>query len=414
MSLAYRFARSEDVPAVARLIPHSFSHATRTPEWWEEQLQQTAYGDGPEILWVGEDQGRIVAACQLHRLRQWIAGADLPMMGLGTVVMAPTHRKRGLAGELVASGVRAARARGEVASVLYPFRASFYRKQGYGLAGEVLQYLIPPESLPDSELRFRVELVDTAEGRSQVRALYTRWAREQTGQVARTDRVWDELVSAPDRGLAAFRGDNGELQGYALVVYRTDLPVQDRFLDVEELVWTTGDARRGLYAWLSSMGDQWRQILLRALPEHRLGDWLSEPRLPHGAAPAWKLWFPSATLMRGPMFRLLDAAAAWQTRAVAPDASLTVALDVQDPQVPDNAGAWRLRLEGGQVAVERGGGPADLSLQLRIDSLSRLFIGALPPSAAVAADLASADRPERLPLLDRALALPQPWTWDRF
>jgi predicted acetyltransferase len=39
--------------------------------------------------------------------------------------------------------------RGDLASALYPFRVTFYERLGYGLAGEVLQYQLPPESLPD-------------------------------------------------------------------------------------------------------------------------------------------------------------------------------------------------------------------------------------------------------------------------
>jgi hypothetical protein len=55
-----------------------------------------------------------------------------------------------------------------------------------------------------------------------------------------------------------------------------------------------------------------------------------------------------------------------------------------------------------------------MTLRLGISALSRIYIGVLPPSAAVAAGLAETDRPERLPALDAALRLPEPWTFDRF
>jgi hypothetical protein len=117
------------------------------------------------------------------------------------------------------------------------------------------------------------------------------------------------------------------------------------------------------------------------------------------------------------MFRLLDLAGAWSRRAVAPGAALTMALDVQDAQLADNAGAWRIRLEGGRAQVERGAptGDADVTLSLGIETLSRIFVGALSPSAAVRAERAAVGRgAERLAELDLALALPQPWTFDRF
>ena len=109
MSVTFRFLQVDELPSVARLITHSFPHHTRTPEWWTEQLRDTLYGGGPEVIWLGEEEGRIVAACQLHRLHQWVAGAALPVMGMATVTIAPTHRRRGIAGALVASGLAAAR-----------------------------------------------------------------------------------------------------------------------------------------------------------------------------------------------------------------------------------------------------------------------------------------------------------------
>jgi predicted acetyltransferase len=417
LSITFRFVHPDEIHSVARLITHSFPHPTRTADWWTEQLRHTLYGEGPEILWVGVEQGRVVAACQLHRLSQWIAGTAIPVMGMATVTIAPTHRRRGLAGEMVASGLAAARARGELASALYPFRITFYEKLGYGLAGEALQFRLPTEVFPVGEERAGVEMADSPAALADLRDFYRRWAVTQTGQMVRAERVWDFLLSTPDHAVALYRGPGGEVEGYALVVYRTDVPVGGRFLEVEEIAWLTPGARRGLLAWIGTLGDQWRQVVIRALPAHHLEESLREPRLPAGSEIRWGLWFPSATLLRGPMFRLLDLAGAWSRRAVAPGAALTMALDVQDAQLADNAGAWRIRLEGGRAQVERGAptGDADVTLSLGIETLSRIFVGALSPSAAVRAERAAVGRgAERLAELDLALALPQPWTFDRF
>src|SRR5690606_25959342 len=135
-------------------------------------------------------------------------------------------------------------------------------------------------------------------------------------------------------------------------------------------------ARRGLYAWLASLGDQWQQIVMRALPGERLGDWLSEPRLPHGAAPAWRLSSPSATLMTGPMFRLLDVRAAFEGRRIEPAPTIAVAIEVVDPLFQENCGSWRIALDAGRSIVERTGA-LDLSLRMDISTLSRIFVGAL-------------------------------------
>jgi len=356
-----------------------------------------------------------VAACQVHPLRQWVAGELIPMAGVGTVAISPTHRKRRLGAELVTAALREARQRGDLASALYPFRVSFYQKLGYGNAGEALQHLVPPETLPDSPERMRVEILGGDAGRAEALKLYGRWAAAQNGQLDRPDRVWTGHCTEADRALFGYRDASGELEGYALVRYRTDLAPEVRYLEVEELIWTGADARRGLYGWLSSLGDQWQQILMRSLPAHRLGDWLREPRLPRGAAPAWGLWAAAATLMMGPMFRLLDVEKAWARRRVVAAAKLSVAIEVRDAQIAENDGAWLLQMEDGSVTAGRGGvGGADFSLKLDISTLSRLYIGSLSATAAVNAGLAECDRPDSLSRLDAALPVSEPWTFDRF
>lgn len=412
-TLNYRFASPDDVPAAVQLVRHSFPGPSRPPEWWSEQLRDPRHGGGPEVLFLGEDAGRIVAGLQLHRFQQWISGEAMPCAGVGTVTIAPTHRKRGLAAELMTMALRAARERGDIVSALYPFRTSFYRKLGYGNADEALQYQVPPEVLPDSEERLRVELLQSDESRAEALRLFNDWAATQTGQMVREARVWDHLCTMPDRGLVGYRAASGALEGYALVFYRADLPPQNRFLEVEELVWTSTAARRGLYAWLASLGDQWQQILIRALPSQRLGDWIREPRLPWGAAPTWSLWNPAATLLMGTMFRLVDVEGALARRRIATTISLSFTVQLRDTAIAENDGAWRVTMEAGRVRLERSAaGDADLSLD--VSTLSRLFIASLPATAALEARLLECSRPELLPALDTALALPEPWTFHRF
>jgi predicted acetyltransferase len=407
----YRLAAPDDIADAARLAAHSFPAPERTPDWWEARLREPVYGGGPDTLFIGCDDRRMAAACQIHPLRQWIAGEAMPMTGVGTVAIAPTHRRQGRAGELVGEALRVGRERGDIVSALFPFRIAFYQRLGYGLAGEALQYLVPPATLPDSAERHRVELLDTDELRDEALALYNRWAAAQTGQLYRTPAMWLQTTAEAGRALFGYRSHRGELEGYALVIYRID--TQPRFLEVDELVWTSEPARRGLYAWLGSLGDQWQQILLRSLPSHRLGDWLSEPRLPHGAAPSWRLSSPSATLMTGSMFRLLDVRAAFEGRRIEEAPTIAVAVEVVDPLFQENCGSWRIALDAGRSIVERTGA-LDLSLRMDISTLSRIFVGALSPTQALRAGLLECDHTALLSVLDTALAMPEPWLFDRF
>jgi predicted acetyltransferase len=412
--LSFRLAVAGDVERIASLVAHSFPGAGRPLDWWREQLSVPAYGGEVETtLFVGEAGGRAVAACQLHPLQQWVGGEALAVAGVGTVAVAPTHRRRRLGAELMHAALQAARERGDVASALYPFRSSFYQQLGYGHAGDVLQYQVPPAALPDFPERQHVVLLDDDDARAEALALYGRWVRTQNGQLQRNARLWAQLTDGQDRVLVGYRAADGQLVGYALAVYRTELPPQARYLEVDELVWLTPAARRGLYGWLASLGDQWQQLLVRALPSQRMGDWIREPRLPSGSAPGWRLWVPAATLLSGTMFRIVHMQRAWEQRRVAVGPPLGITLDVRDAQIDDNAGGWRLVLDEGRAVVERNtSGAADVRLDM--STLSRLFIGSLRATAAHEAGLLESSRPDQLHALDAALKLPEPWTFDRF
>ncbi len=414
MSETFRLAREEEVPELARLVTHSFPVPGRGVEWWENTLRTDPRG-ALDALWVGESGGRLAAGCQILRFRQWIGGVPFPVMGLAMVAISPTHRRRGLAGRMVREAFRHSLQRGDVASALYPFRVTFYERLGYGLAGEVLQYQLPPESIPDDPgARARVSLVLGEEDRAAVRAVHDRWIRTQTGQVERAEGAWAPLWESPLHAVALYRGETGEPEGYATLRYRPDLPVATRFAEVEERAWLTPGAQRGIYAWLSSLGDQHAQLAYRAHPEEGFGDRVQEPRLPPGGAPGWGIWFPSATLLVGPMFRLLDLPAALAMRTAPEDVSASATLEVRDDDLPENAGRWHLRVEGGRMHAERAGGGAGPVLTLPVRVLSRIFIGAVSPSQAVAAGAAAVSDAPALEVLDRAFRVPRPWTFERF
>lgn len=415
MSLALRTGTVEDVPQFARIAAHSFPAVGYSLPEWEEYLRTDPRGTPEDTFWVGEEEGRLTAGCRLYRFEQWIGGARLPMMGLGTVAISATDRRRGLAGQLVASGLRHARERGEIVSALYPFRTSFYRRLGYAVAGEVVQYRLPPTAFPDHEGRRRVELVESSSARGEIASVYDRWAPGQTGQLVRPPHAWDPVWQRDTRHGALYRNEEDTPTGYLVYRYHTDAQRGWRGVEVEECAWLEPTARLALYGWLSSLRDQWDFIIYRAHPEEAFPELLGEIRYPAEGIPRWHFWFPTGVVLNGPMFRILDLPRAWTARPVHPPRPLVLALEVHDPQIEENSGSWTLRLEEGGVEVARGEAEtADLRMRLSIETLSRIFIAGISPSLAARAGTAEIDDARALPLLDAALALPRPWTFDRF
>ncbi len=414
MSLIFRSGQPGDIPACAQLGAHSFPGLGATLAEWEGLLTDSPHG-GTETLWVGEDDDRIVAFCRLLAFRQWVGGTAIPIMGLSTVAISPSERRRGIGKLLTSSALRESRRRGDLATALYPFRDSFYRSLGYGMAGEVQQFLLPPSALPDHPARRRVTLATLPADRPLLAGVYNQWASTQTGQLQRTERAWERVWEGDSRHGAVYRNDLGEPGGYVIFSYPGKAERGRRALEVEEIAWLDREARLGLYGWLSSLSDQWDFLLYRAHPEEAFPEHLSTLRGNLEGVPRWHFWFPASTTLYGPMFRLLDVEGAWSARPVHPGPPMSVALEVDDAEIAENSGEWVLRLADGRTTVTRGGGSSvDLRMKIGIEPLSRLFIGAIAPSTAVLAGLATSDRPDMLSRFDSLVCVPKPWTFDRF
>jgi hypothetical protein len=84
----------------------------------------------------------------------------------------------------------------------------------------------------------RVRLVDSADDLAGMKAVYDEAARSlQTGQLERTERSWAKSWGHDDQAAVVYWNEDGVPEGYCIVRYRADLPLDRRFLEVEERAW---------------------------------------------------------------------------------------------------------------------------------------------------------------------------------
>lgn len=158
-------------------------------------------------------QGRLVALAEGGRPRS--ACAILPRdcvvgdrrlrLGLiGYVVTAPEARGRGLARRVLAAAEDALRARGCVASLLWPDDAAFYERLGYRAVGAELDFELDPASLSALPRWAAVRPLDPRADADAVHAL----AMERPIRVERTVEETRALLATPGvDGRVALRGD---------------------------------------------------------------------------------------------------------------------------------------------------------------------------------------------------------------
>lgn len=411
--MALRPAQPDDVRPLAELWALAFPGEHSVADRVRILEQGGPYG-GLETAWVEEEGGRIVGAFRALRLTEYLAGTPLPMLGLASVAVSPSARRRGLGRRLCRHALRVGRERGDVVSILFPFRPAFYHALGWGLVGELHRYLFRPESLTQFGDPNDVRIAGP-EDRTSIAECYARVAPRSNGPIQRSERAWANHLDA--RGVHAFvYDDGGGVRGYLLAGYGRSRAPEQRVLHIRELIAEDDAAYRGLLGWIAAQRDQWRRVRYDARRDESFGHRLSDPR-PPGFRPARALYFPTARLLRGPMLRVLDVPAALSARTGwggEPGIALTLEIEVHDPELPENRGPWHLSIEEHGARVHpRGGTGADARLATDAATFAQIYAGELLPTTAARLGLAEIQGvPEAL---DRAFRVSQPfWLLDEF
>lgn len=342
-------------------------------------------------------------------------GALLPVLGVSSLAVVPSHRRRGILSALMAHGLGAAVERGEAAAVLHSAEYPVYGRYGFAPAtrhgGFTVDVTASGGLRPGLDTSGTLREAAPEEVRRLGPALFDEARRNRAGAVSRPGWSWRRRTGAAllpgeewDAPTVLVHEDGaGQVRG--LVAYTVDGKWSDRVPDatltVTDLIATTAQARRALWAHLLSV-DWVRGIEVPdAAPDDPLPLLLRDPRavrpLPH---PADCLWL-----------RLLDLPAALTARTYPPGLRLT--LRVTDPAGHVD-GVWLLRTGAdGSAEVTPAGGPADLALDAA--ALASLHLGGEQASRLAAAGLATELTPGAARLADTLFRTPaEPWCPDHF
>lgn len=325
-----RKADEADIPALAALWSQVFPGTRSAEERVRELRDGMTYGTLEDCR-VVEREGRLAAALRAYRLSVHFRGRCYPAMGLAGVAVAPDFRRRGLGRRICSAALKEARERGDVLSLLYPFRVSFYRDLGYVLAGELHRYRFRPADLPAYEGWERVRQATELDF-GGIEDCYRRVASRSNGMLDRGPGAWRSLRSQTTDFFLYRDEATDSVSGYVALArgrWKADRPT----LRVRELVCADGEAYRALLGWVSVQRDQYASATYDASPSESFFRRLPHPRTEGSGRPRG-LWFESARILRGPMLRVLDVGG-----VLASGGGDELAVD--DPELPENSGLWR-------------------------------------------------------------------------
>lgn len=380
--------REGDVDALARVAVAAFDSSVAD---WEEVFdpEHNARLDLEQVHVIEED-GEVRASATVLPLESFVEGVPRPMGGISAVMVHPSYRRRGYAGELMRAVLRDMRERDVALSLLSPFAHAFYRVFGYELASEAIEYRLKPLDLSTSSEQGHLRAYREGDLPSLME-VYEAEARRHTFSVRRSGRHWEEILAGKDRYVAVYQRSD-EVEGY--IIYRiSGWQEQDprRTLKVEEFVAATPRSREAILSFLAGFDP------LAYVNGIKLSTPRGEPLHPY-----LKNSYVRASIDPDQMLRLVDVETALGYLELAPEEPLV--LDVRDDVIPENHGQYTVGY--GKVVL---GAEAEQSVSLDVRQLAQLYAGYLPAGELARHDLLDASSPGALRLLDSLFPLGDPW-----
>ncbi|WP_410512522.1 GNAT family N-acetyltransferase [Paenibacillus sp. BR2-3] len=312
----------------------------------------------PERVWGIFDEGKLSAQLTLLPLQVYIQGRSLPMGGIAGVATWPENRRQGLVAKLLTHALEKMNESGQVLSFLHPFLIPFYRKFGWEIYCEYKKYTIPVAKLPqktDVEGIVKRNVKDI----ELMNSLYSAFASKYNGTLDRSRDWWEQLVVDEDGHNAVFYSPLGAPEGY--VLYK----IEKKELIIDEFVYLTQQAFRGLWSFLCNHDSMITQASLKLVPADDILPYLlPDPRIPQENFPYF-------------MARIVNAKAFIEGLSFTRGVQNKVTIYVKDNYAPWNEGLWEWTLDGeGQASfVHNEGDPQQVDLTCDIGALTVLLLG---------------------------------------
>ncbi len=299
-----------------------------------------------------------------------IPGGLIRAAGVTLVGVMPTHRRRGIFGDLMRAQLEDVRERGEPMAYLWASEDTLYGRFGYGIASFSGSIDLPRDRIAYAD-RFEptgeVRLVEPDEAVEPFSEIQRAAATQHPGMFVRTKEWWTvRRLADPDWVRAAEGGSeqvcallelDGRPAAYALyrLHFSADRGIAAGFTNVIEAVGVSPEATRGIWRYLLDI-DWMARVKASLLPrDHELFLLLREPRM---------LRFEYRD---GLWVRLVDVQAALAARSY--KAGEPVVIEVRDDLFAENAGRYRVGPDG----AERTDAEAELSLP--IQALGSVYLG---------------------------------------
>lgn len=287
--------------------------------------------------------GQTVGMCTVHKYQMTRGEAVLPGGGVASVGVRPEFRHKRYGSVMMVELLRKMRENGLTMAALYAFRESFYRKFGYESSGFRVTVKVPSHRMPALQQELEPRRI-SADELHLLKPCYEAFAHSVSGAVIRTPEQWKIRMGQRAPMIYAF-GD--PVEGYCWT------SMEGGFWDdisFGEVIYSTPRGYRSCLAFIRGL-----------CINRKCAEWL-EPT----PSPFYAQYMDQGVEMeedRTSMYRVLNVPKALESLQTSATGAFTFRVD--DAQLPENEGPWRVEFSSAGVEVSRFSGTADWSCDIQ-------------------------------------------------
>lgn len=377
MQFSYHKPNSDELKQLGKILTQCFNAPAL-----DEPVYLNRIGiDNTRIIRTDD---HIAGGLGLLSMGQWYNGANIPMVGVAAVGIAPEYRGKGAAIALLRSVLEELYTKEIPISVLFSAAQPLYRKAGYEQAGTLCNWEVSTDSIRSQHHTLEVRSLNLDS--DLFAKLYDQQAYLNQGFLDRNSVIW-QMIKHAETPMYAYQFEN---EGY--IIFQQ----QQSRLIIRDWVLLTPAAVRQFWTFLANHLSQIDAI-----------EWKSAP------VDALNLCLPDQTAklkwLRAWMLRIVHLEKALQLRNY-PNINAELHLDIQDSILSNNQGKFILTVEQGRGTVTSGGRG---ELQLEIRSLAPLYTGLFTANQLAQASLLTGT-PAAIQTAAQIFASPLPWMPDFF
>ncbi|AFY69202.1 GCN5-related N-acetyltransferase [Thalassoporum mexicanum PCC 7367] len=369
-------------------------------EWQEDLLPNPvepaslAIVEPDEILAAIIDN-KIGASLRVHDFHQSIRGEVRPIGGIGGVWVYPEHRNRGVVRRLLQVAFAQMHRAGQVASMLIPFKPSFYGKFGYVVTNANLEVTLPiaaflpyleqgkkleqsgnPNDLENLEHNWQWQRVKASESWPEFLDFMIKVAPKQHhGLIIPSEMPAPQWRSRLQKRQCILIRHAGELVAAAHYEINSDFRAtnEQRLINIPDLYWSDLAARDMLFSFIARHREQVFSVKLNLPLGTNFQPWFGDVPTPL-----------QVEISRNPyMVRVIDVVGAIANLPASMAGKLTI--EVSDQFCDWNQGIYQIWADQGRLRCDRLAKDikdiAAADVIASIEGISALVYGTLPIKA---------------------------------